>query len=95
MTIEGLRHVWFLTANMVAYFTTPLLQQIRNASKEKLAIVLLLVLTVTGYSILPMHYMFVIAGAYLYSFGYLLSSFNGSKLVIIILFVGTFATAIL
>ena len=95
MTIEGLRHVWFLTAIMVAYFTTPLLQHIRNASKEKLTIVLLLVLTIAGYLILPMHYMFVIAWVYLYSFGYLLASLKDSKLVIIILFVGAFATAIL
>ena len=73
ISIDGLRHVWFLTAIMFAYFSTYGLQKIRAHSHERPCLVVLSILVGLGYLFLPMRVMFTLAWVYLYAFGYLLS----------------------
>ena len=68
--IEGLRHVWFITAIMCAYFVTPILQKVKKQSNTALPI--LLALVAVAYIVFPsLRYVFVFSWVYLYAIGYL------------------------
>jgi peptidoglycan/LPS O-acetylase OafA/YrhL len=68
--IEGIRHVWFITAIMVAYLSTPFLQRLKKNSK--VALPALLMLIAVAYMIAPsLRYVFVLSWVYLYAIGYL------------------------
>lgn len=67
--IEGLRHVWFLTAIMCDYLITFGLQKIKN--KSDVAIPILIALIVVAYLVLPLRIVFMLSWVYLYAFGYL------------------------
>lgn len=66
--IEGLRHVWFLTAIMCDYLITFVLQRIRN--KSNIVIPALIALIVVAYLILPLRIVFIFSWIYLYALGY-------------------------
>lgn len=67
--IEGLRHVWFLTAIMCGYIITPALQKIRN--KSAIVIPIMLVFIFVAYFVLHLRIVFVLSWVYLYALGYL------------------------
>lgn len=73
MKIEGLRHVWFLTAIMFAYLSTGWMQRIREKGQGRIALLALFALVGIGYCLLPMRLMFTLAWIYLYAFGYFFS----------------------
>lgn len=68
--IDGLRHVWFITAIMCAYMITPLLQKIRKYSV--VALPLTIAVVAVAYCTAPsLRYVFVFSWVYLYAIGYL------------------------
>ena len=68
--IEGLRHVWFLTAIMCAYASTPILQRVKGNSV--LALLFVFILAGCSYFVFPtLRYTFVFSWVYLYAIGYL------------------------
>ena len=68
--IEGLRHVWFITAIMCAYLTTPFLQKMKKHSN--IALPVLLAIVAGMWLILPsLRYVYVMSWVYLYAIGYL------------------------
>lgn len=73
--IEGLRHVWFLTAIMCAYASTPILQRVK--SNSGLALLFVFVLAGCSYLVFPtLRYTFVFSWVYLYAIGYLYVQLN-------------------
>lgn len=72
--IEGLRHVWFLTAIMCGYLITPFLQKIKSKSKYCFPVLLLLILM--AYKIIPGRFVFILSWVYLYSAGYFYANLN-------------------
>lgn len=73
LKIEGIRHVWFITAIMCAYFTTPLLQRLRKYSWTMLPVLMLLV--ALAFLFTPsFRYVFVLSWVYLYAIGYLFAN---------------------
>lgn len=73
--IEGLRHVWFLTAIMCAYASTPILQKVKYNSG--LALLFVFVLAGCSYLVFPtLRYTFVFSWVYLYAIGYLYVQLN-------------------
>ena len=75
LRIEGIRHVWFITAIMCAYLTTPVLQNIKKYSKIALPVILFFVAVV--YYLTPSYrYVFVLSWVYLYAVGYIFANLN-------------------
>lgn len=68
--IEGLRHVWFITAIMFAYLSTPLLQKVKKYSSVVLP-ALLLVIALAYVFVPSLRYVFILSWVYLYAIGYL------------------------
>ena len=73
--IEGLRHVWYITAIMCAYLTTPLLQRVRKHSTVVLPI-LLFIIAITYIFASSLNYIFVFSCLYLYAIGYFYVNLN-------------------
>lgn len=75
LKIEGLRHVWFITAIMCAYLSTPLLQRLRTFSGILMPALILLV--AAAYCLTPsFRYVFVLSWVYLYAIGYLFANLD-------------------
>lgn len=71
--IEGLNHIWFITAIMCAYFSTPLLQKIKKYSN--FAMPVLLAFVAGAYLVFPSWmYVFGLSWVYLYAVGYLFAN---------------------
>ncbi len=68
--IEGLRHVWFITAIMCAYMATPFLQRLRKYSAVALPL-LIATIAVAYFATPSLRYVFVLSWFYLYAIGYL------------------------
>ena len=72
--IEGLRHVWFLTAIMCGYLITPLLQKIKGRSQLLFPVLLLSILII--YITISGRFVFILSWGYLYAAGYLFANLN-------------------
>ena len=85
--IIGLNHVWFLTAIMFAYFSTPFLQKIKKYSN--LTLFGLLAFVACAYLALPSwRYFFALSWIYLYAIGYLFANLGEKwKMFYLVLFV--------
>lgn len=70
--IDGLNHLWFMTAIMFAYFTTPLLQGIRKYADYVLPV--LCGCIGLGYLFVPQRLLFMFSWMYMYALGYLLAN---------------------
>lgn len=70
--VPGLRHLWFITAIMLAYLSIPLLQYLKKYSDLLIPPLILGVLLC--YSFVPMRYVFILSWIYLYAIGYLLAN---------------------
>lgn len=66
--IEGLNHLWFMTAIMIAYFTTPILQRFRRKAAK--ALFICIALLVLSHLFIPMHVVWVLEWGLLYAIGY-------------------------
>lgn len=75
LRIEGLRHVWFITAIMCAYLSTPFLQRLRACSGIMMPTLLLLI--AASYCLMPSYrYVFVLSWVYLYAIGYFFANLD-------------------
>lgn len=68
-TVQGIRHLWFITAIMFAYLVTPVLQKYRRYSDWLFP--LLLACVAISYFAFPGGVLFLASWVYLYAIGYL------------------------
>jgi peptidoglycan/LPS O-acetylase OafA/YrhL len=83
--LSSLLHLWFMTAIMFAYFSTPLLQQLKKYSH--FCILVLLILVLPCYILLRPRFLFGLEWFWLYAFGYFFANLSDRyKNVLILLF---------
>ena len=76
--IAGIRHLWFLTAIMIAYFSTPILQRLMQ--KAPIVFPLLLLCTGFGYWLVPGQWMFLLSWIFLYAICYLYVNIKNTRI---------------
>lgn len=88
LKVSGMRHLWFMTAIMFAYFSTPILQRLKQYSTQSLIIMLTLV--VPSYYVLPPRILWGLEWFWLYAFGYFFAnlSIRNKKWIICLFFLG-------
>lgn len=85
LSFSALSHLWFMTAIMFAYFSTPLLQHLKKYSH--LCIIFLLILVLPCYKYLTPRILFGLEWFWLYAFGYFFANLSGKhKNALILLF---------
>ena len=84
-TILGIRHLWFMTAIMFAYFSTPIMQYFKKYADILFPVTLVFV--AVGYLFLPMKWMFLASWVYLYAIGYLYVNLSHKRIYEYTLFV--------
>lgn len=75
--VQGIRHLWFITAIMFAYLTTPLLHCLRNYADWVLPI--LLICVGVSYWMIPGPWVFIASWIFLYAIGYLYVQLNNQR----------------
>ena len=75
--VQGIRHLWFITAIMFAYLATPLLQCLRNYADWVLPI--LLIGVGASYLMAPGPWVFIASWVFLYAVGYLYVQLNEKR----------------
>lgn len=75
--VQGIRHLWFITAIMFAYLTTPLLQCLRNYAD--LVLPVLLICVGASYFTAPGPWVFIASWVFLYAIGYLYVQLNKQR----------------
>ena len=75
--LSGIRHLWFITAIMFAYFTTPILQRLSKYAEWLFP--LLLGCVAFLYIVAPMPLVFVASWFFLYAICYLYTNLNQTK----------------
>lgn len=95
-TLVGIRHLWFITAIMLGYFITPILQ--RYAKHSQFLLPVLLVLVSFSYFLLPGKWVFIASWFFLYAIAYMFVNIKKQRIYeigililegIVLLFVGT------
>jgi peptidoglycan/LPS O-acetylase OafA/YrhL len=87
LSFSGLSHLWFMTAIMFAYFTTPLLQRLKKYSELCMVILLASVLFIYTFIACPERFLFGFEWLWLYAFGYFFSNISSkTKKLYIVLF---------
>ena len=76
--IAGIRHLWFLTAIMIAYFSTPILQCLKKKAKEVFPLLLLCI--GVGYWLIPCQWMFFLSWIFLYAICYLYVNIKDTRI---------------
>lgn len=76
--IQGIRHLWFITAIMFAYFSTPFLQRMSTCVNWMFPF--LLVSIVLLYLVVPAPYVFMASWVYLYAICYLYVHLKKAKI---------------
>lgn len=76
--LQGIRHLWFITAIMFAYFSTPILQWLSKYADWLFPILLLCV--GVSYLLAPGSFVFAASWVFLYAIGYLYNHLNKKRI---------------
>lgn len=76
--LQGIRHLWFITAIMFAYFSTPILQWLSKYADWLFPILLLCV--GVSYLLTPGSFVFAASWVFLYAIGYLYNHLNKKRI---------------
>ena len=76
--VQGIRHLWFMTAIMFAYLSTPILQWLSKYADWMFPI--LLVCVGVSYLVVPGYLVFAASWVFLYAIGYLYNHLNRKKI---------------
>lgn len=68
ISINGMQHLWFVTAILVAYFITPLLQRYRESYLK--AFIAITLAMIVSFIIFPMRIVWILEWCILYAMGY-------------------------
>ena len=81
LNIPGLSHLWFMTAIMLAYFTTPLLQKLKKQSEFCSFILLVIVLFLYTFIVSKstVRLLFGLEWFWLYAFGYFFANISSKS----------------
>ena len=74
VNISGLDHLWFMTAIMFAYFSTPILQKLKRYHHH--CIIMLLAIVSPLYFFIPPRWLFGLEWFWLYAFGYFFANLS-------------------
>lgn len=76
--LQGIRHLWFVTAIMFAYFSTPILQWLSKYADWLFPILLLCI--GVSYLLAPGSFVFAASWVFLYAIGYLYNHLNKKRI---------------
>lgn len=76
--LQGIRHLWFITAIMFAYFSTPILQWLSKYADWLFPILLLCI--GVSYLLAPGSFVFAASWVFLYAIGYLYNHLNKKRI---------------